>query len=76
MYILLESFEKSNATLGVDISPETLNVIGRKPYVVNEYRREGDGLIFDGRQTVYESIIDAVDYIHTLYFDNEITGGF
>ena len=75
MFRELEYFEKINCSLGVVFDSELRTPQGREPFIVIEYVKEG-GLIYDKKQTAFESIIDAVDYIHTLYFDNEITGGF
>ena len=75
MFRELEYFEKIKCSLGVVFDPELRTPQGRKPFIVIEYKQEG-GLLHSKKQTDFESIIDAVDYIHTLYFDNEITGGF
>lgn len=72
MFRELEYFEKIECLLGVVFDPELRTPQGREPFIVIEYEQKGGFK----KQTAFESIIDAVDYIHTLYFDNEITGGF
>ena len=68
-FITIETFPKLNVELLLRVSTLNNEPQGDKPFIVVEFDDDGKRK----SNNDFDSIIDAVDYIHTLYYDFEIT---
>ena len=68
-FITVETFDKINVELLLRVSTLNNEPQGDKPFIVVRFDDKGHR----ESNNEFDSIIDAVDYIHTLYFDFEIT---